>query len=496
MREGGARGNAKPHKAETTPAWNGPAPSEDPYTVTPLACLFDRFNALALSTAGNTAGPLSGKPGPARRPPSATPAGAGAGMAAPAPCSPLGPARRVRATGGAGGASWRGGAPAAAAAARGPRSSGVSFGTPAIHEFSADAGDTPARATIGRGGGGGGGNATPLWSNAGHTPYSLADSSVRGPGFLGRGRGIIGVTPVAGPDFDAADWAQEGCQEEEGWQEDAEGCENSEGRAVAPLAAAAEAAAAAAGESAPEADNTDEQQCGEGSSKHGGRQGAEDSTGGAFQFRSAGHSEAGTPVFAALQPAGGCEGTPTMFTGVHASTRMHTPGTAPPVASAGGGATPEAIPFALPTPAPKTALKHPGRVPHDLPRPPGASTELKALLRDQQELPLEGPSADHGAAERAARGTPGPGWQQALGSLSCLSPVRVGKKTQGCLGADAGQVLTPVRRSARKATGAGPARAHWGGMQVTPLLEATQFCYKGNPVMTPGHRQEDEEDDA
>lgn len=48
------------------------------------------------------------------------------------------------------------------------------------------------------------------------------------------------------------------------------------------------------------------------------------------------------------------------------------------------------------------------------------------------------------------------------------------------------QVLTPVRRSARKAA-APPFRAAGG---VEAILEATDFCYEGNPVLTPAAQGE------
>ena len=60
------------------------------------------------------------------------------------------------------------------------------------------------------------------------------------------------------------------------------------------------------------------------------------------------------------------------------------------------------------------------------------------------------------------------------------------------------QVLTPVRRSARKAVAAGPApsssrlgapavgsSAPAAAAEVAQKLEATHFCYEGNPVLTP-----------
>lgn len=65
------------------------------------------------------------------------------------------------------------------------------------------------------------------------------------------------------------------------------------------------------------------------------------------------------------------------------------------------------------------------------PRPPAASSELRALL----QAPLGAP-ADAGAAAAA-----GPsGATPMLGSVSRLSPVRASKKAQGCLGANVGQV--------------------------------------------------------
>lgn len=53
---------------------------------------------------------------------------------------------------------------------------------------------------------------------------------------------------------------------------------------------------------------------------------------------------------------------------------------------------------------------------------------------------------------------------------------------QGSLGAELGQVLTPVRRSARKCVGTARGMTN---SSVAPMLEATNFCYEGNPVLTP-----------
>ena len=188
-----------PVQPAATPACDGGggAGAEDD-TVTPLACLFDRFDALAIANTGRTTAP----PRTARAPPSAAGAAAGADTAAAAPQppkSPLGPARRVP------------GAPrrAAATAPRGPwpaAGARVSFGTPAVHQY---------RGGGEEGGGGGGGGAqqgaaeTHMWSNAGHTPYSLAGSSAHG----GRAHGLLGVSPLCGPDFDAALEAEEGAGE-------------------------------------------------------------------------------------------------------------------------------------------------------------------------------------------------------------------------------------------------------------------------------------------
>ena len=77
-----------------------------------------------------------------------------------------------------------------------------------------------------------------------------------------------------------------------------------------------------------------------------------------------------------------------------------------------------------------------------------------------------------------------------FGSVSRLTQVRASKKVQGNLGADLGQVLTPVRRSARKAATVGPMRAGVWSSSVGPMLEATNFCYEGNPVLTPATRNE------
>ena len=75
-----------------------------------------------------------------------------------------------------------------------------------------------------------------------------------------------------------------------------------------------------------------------------------------------------------------------------------------------------------------------------------------------------------------------------LGSISRLTQVRASKKVQDNLGADLGQVLTPVRRSARKAATVEPMRG--ASSRVGAMLEATNFCYEGNPVLTPAARNE------
>ena len=65
-----------------------------------------------------------------------------------------------------------------------------------------------------------------------------------------------------------------------------------------------------------------------------------------------------------------------------------------------------------------------------------------------------------------------------LGSCEVLSPVRARKQTKQALGA-ADQVLTPVRRSARKAKL--PAGLVAGDVQ--PMLEATNWCYQPNEAL-------------
>lgn len=54
------------------------------------------------------------------------------------------------------------------------------------------------------------------------------------------------------------------------------------------------------------------------------------------------------------------------------------------------------------------------------------------------------------------------------------------------------QVLTPVRRSARKAA---PALAQRGRGGDAAMLEATHFCYEGNPILTPALEEDGQEGD-
>ncbi len=50
------------------------------------------------------------------------------------------------------------------------------------------------------------------------------------------------------------------------------------------------------------------------------------------------------------------------------------------------------------------------------------------------------------------------------------------------------QVLTPVRRSARKAPASASVLRNQGARSEIQMLEATNFCYEGNPVLTPAAR--------
>jgi hypothetical protein len=193
--------------------------------VTPLACLFDRFDALALDTgttkraaASATGRPVSaaappGAPGagpsgpvpPLGATPLAVPAHPSATAPPSAPRSPLGPARRVPAPPG-------GTRPSLLSARRAPAGGArVSFGTPTVHTYgpntgglgggsatvTADAALAAADAALASGSEDEA-EETPLPSTAGHTPYSLTGSRGRGSG---RGAGATGVSPIGVPDF-------------------------------------------------------------------------------------------------------------------------------------------------------------------------------------------------------------------------------------------------------------------------------------------------------
>jgi hypothetical protein len=100
-----------------------------------------------------------------------------------------------------------------------------------------------------------------------------------------------------------------------------------------------------------------------------------------------------------------------------------------------------------------------------LPAPrPLAASELRQLLLDAGEN---------------ARGEHGP--ITTAGSVNLLSPVRSSGKVSKLLGSSE-QVLTPVRRSARKL------RAADGTISaptVEPLLEATNYCFVPNATINP-----------
>jgi hypothetical protein len=216
--------------AAATPKCDAAAGGDEADAATPLACLFDRFDALALD-GGATGGGAGAAGAPAaRRVLPSTGGAAASGAPLRAPKSPLGPARRVD----AGHEGARAGATAARreTAARGAR---VSFGTPVVHRYGGGGvGAAGAQAAADGGGGGGGGRGgcpagaaeTPLWSNAGHTPYSV--SGGRGGG---RARGVLGISPLGGPDFDAV--SEEGDEGGQDGPEDAGEAAAAEGVAAA-----------------------------------------------------------------------------------------------------------------------------------------------------------------------------------------------------------------------------------------------------------------------
>jgi len=129
-------------------------------------------------------------------------------------------------------------------------------------------------------------------------------------------------------------------------------------------------------------------------------------------------------------------------------------------------------------PSPHSTVAH--QPPTQTTNRPPASTELRALLQDPFG---HAPDAD-------ASTSMGAGGSQPLGSISKLSPVRASKKAQGCLGADNGQVLTPVRRSARKPTVRSSQLGRTPAANELAMLEATNFCYEGNPILTPAARND------
>lgn len=168
----------------------------EPEAATPLACLFDRFDALAIdASAIKAARPTALRlPAPAATLPASTSAPAARVPAVAPPRSPLGAARRI---------------PAAAPttlSTSGPGAARVSFGTtPLVHEYDAAASATGATASPG-----------PCSSRAGRTPYSLAagplrarSACVRSSSAHGGGGGIAGVSPPCAPNLGLANVQEE-----------------------------------------------------------------------------------------------------------------------------------------------------------------------------------------------------------------------------------------------------------------------------------------------
>eukprot|EP00775_Hariotina_reticulata_P008303 gene8303-8488_t len=116
----------------------------------------------------------------------------------------------------------------------------------------------------------------------------------------------------------------------------------------------------------------------------------------------------------------------------------------------------------VPSATPRSKLKQPERTKSSRPAIP---CELKQLLADP----------DAAAAAEAYMHTDALD-NKPLGTCDVLSPVRARKPLQSALGA-AGQVITPVRRSARTAKeGLAPAA-------VQPMLEAASYCYQPNAAL-------------
>ncbi|KAF8061314.1 ycf24 [Scenedesmus sp. PABB004] len=322
---------------------------------TPTACLFAKFESLSLFT------PATHRAAPD-----------GGGSAAPSD-------------------------PAAAARGR-----SVAFASPAVLTY------TPAGAE-GAGGAPAGGEGTPLWSNAGHTPYSLEGGAqgggcVREAGADGADApgvrielftSTIGDAPEGQPAAAATPPPRLGAPQSP------------------PVAAAGDA-----GDSPPVADG--DGGAGEPEEQRGGGAPATPAAaGGGFGGFGAAAAGGGTPTLLPAQRAG-CG--------------------SPPVA---GGAAPG--PFgALAAPTPKSALRQPARVPVG-PKPP---LELRSLLEDAAAVAGSAPAA-------------------ALGSCDVLSPVRPRRQLAHALGAG-DSVLTPVRRSVRKAAAAAPG----GGRPASAKLGA------------------------
>lgn len=188
-------------------------------------------------------------------------------------------------------------------------------------------------------------------------------------------------------------------------------------------------------------------------------------------------------------------------------------------AGAGVAATPGPTPYLmglrLPPATPKSHLKQPERV-VALDRRPAMPQELRQLLGDADA------AAGAAAAARPASGSAASALRMGgplLGSCATLTPVRARRTIQQALDAGEqvcegcqrrlvgttplshtdtppphthtthththdGQVLTPVRRSARKtkAGGAFPA-APAASAFVQPMLEATNWCYQPNEAL-------------
>jgi hypothetical protein len=344
--------------------------------VTPLACLFDRFDALAIDTGtskrapataagrptsaatGGGAGPAPGagaaggsRP-PALPPPAITPL-AVPRPSAPAPGSvprsPLGPARRVPM------------APPATAARpsrHGPGAARVSFGTPVVHTYGRVAASGDAPCASGSSDDEAEAEETPLPSTAGHTPYSLPGSR----GHSAVGAGVAGVSPIGMPVF-GSPAAEDEDKGEDADAEAGEDCHYSPGEVVVA-----------------------------------GADGGGGEPAGFEFFRGAGASSSGaaaTPARAAgagqRTPGGGGAVTPTLFGAVRVPAPAPAPSAAPPVCS---------------TPAPATAAAAAASAAHE---------DVLGALPFARESPGGGVAleeASHGAEE---------------GRCGCGQPARAGR---------------------------------------------------------------------